>query len=654
MDDKASIILDTMQFYEVFVSELKYQKDEPLTYSYDQTLETGDLVSVPFGSHEVSGFVYRKVTKPSFKTKQINEKYPCKPLHPSLIKLHQWMLNFYPYGSGPISKLFLPNIGKFNQTTSNSVVNITAKATLPPLTKEQARAINIINQSGKKSFLLHGETGSGKTRIYQELAKQTLSNNQSIVILVPEISLVNQTYDSFVDICDNVVILHSGLTKKQQRDNWQSLHETANPTVLMGTRSAIFAPIHNLGLVVIDEMHENTYKQDSSPRYSALRVAAKRSSLCNAQIVYGSATPSISEYFMAEKFDIPIIKLTQKAKKSNQITKTIIDIKDRNSFSLDPYISNKLIKALEARLKNQEQSMLFLNRRGTAKQILCQNCGWQALCPRCDLPMTLHADVHKIRCHTCGYSQNPIYSCPECKNNNITYRSIGTKAIVDSVKKLLPEANIKRFDTDNSTAEKLSNHFDDIKSGKIDIVVGTQMLGKGLDLPKLSLVGIINADISLSMPDFSSVEKNYQLIHQAIGRVGRGHIDGEVILQTFHPNDKIIKSAINHDWQTLYKQEIIEREKFHFPPFKFIAKISASRKKNDVAEKFLINLRQSILQLDNSLDISNPIPSFYQKTADKYNWQIIIRTNRRKNLTQIIKQLPPGNFNVDIDPINLL
>lgn len=641
-----------MYFYEVYVGEIKHQNNDTLTYHSDADLEKGTIVRVPYGKKMTSGYISTETKKPKYKTRAIEEIISNSVLPAEMMDLRNWISSYYPYGGGSISRLFLPSGLNGPRLIEEKIEPHSSNL---QATKEQKKIIDAIFNSNQRSHLLHGETGSGKTKIYLELTKKEIAKGKSVIILVPEITLISQIYEIFLKEFGNITkTLSSNLTKKEYRSNWLYLLESKIPTITIGTRSAVFSPVSNLGMIFVDEMHEPAYKQDSAPRYNALRVAARRSQISGSKIVYGSATPLIAEYHLAKITNTPILEIFTKAKETKKVSKAIIDLKAKNRFSKHPYLSDDLLQAIEIRIKKKEQSLIFLNRRGTAKQIVCQDCGWQNICPKCDLPLTFHADSHKTRCHTCGFESTPPYSCQDCGNSNILYKSLGTKGLVEILKDYFPQANIMRFDTDNLKKEMLSSNFEDVKSGKVDILVGTQMLGKGLDLPKLSLVGLVNADMSLSMPDYSSVERNYQLIHQSIGRVGRGHVDGEVILQTFQPEDKLLKAALNQDWKYLYETEINERKKFTFPPYCFMLKVSTSRKTSDSAEKFINKLREEIIGISPNIEVSDSTPSFYEKSFGKYNWQIVIKSPDRTSLTKIINRLNPGDYTYDIDPLNLL
>ena len=642
-----------MYYYEALVSEYRYQQRSLLTYQSDTSLKSGSIVSVPYGKKTVPAIIITKVQKPYFPTKAIVDQLSEISVPNDFLQLFDWLKDYYPYGYGPIAKLFLPNYA--NYANNSSISNNISTTNNPKMTKDQTSAVSQILSSDNSSFLIHGETGTGKTRIYTELAIEAVKRQKSVIILVPEISLVEQTYTTFAKIFhDSVLQMHSALSKKEHRLAWTKIYNTHSPVVVIGTRSAIFAPTKNLGLVIVDEMHEASYKQDSSPRYNALRVAAKRASINKAKIVYGSATPSISDYYLAKKTHTPIIRITNKALPTQKVDNVIVDIKNKQNFTKNDFLSDILLNKITNSLTKKEQRLVFLNRRGTAKQTLCNQCGWQSLCPRCDIPLTLHSDQYKNRCHVCGYSSKPPLRCPDCDSVDIISRSPGTKAITEALVRLYPEARIQRFDTDNLASEKISLHYKAIQSGDIDILVGTQMLGKGLDLPRLSVVGIVNADTSLSMPDFSSTEKNYQMIHQAVGRVGRGHTNGSVVLQTLRPDSSILSAAMQQNWHKLYATEITERQRFNFPPFVFMMIISASRNTDTSAEAYLKKLVVTITKMNHKATVSDPTPSFYAKSNSQHNWHIIIRSSNRNTLTNIMTALPAGNHTIDIDPLNLL
>jgi primosomal protein N' (replication factor Y) len=660
-----------MQYYEVLVADGSYKGSQALTYSYFEALPIGQVVEVPLKQKRVLGVISRRVGKPSFATKPLSAPNSLPPIPEQLIQLAVWITAFYPAGMGVTMQQFLPSklykssdlpAANPDGSLQNSATGITD---LPTLTGEQQQALQKMMQPGQEllqadSYLLHGETGSGKTRLYIELATKALAAGRSAIVLTPEIGLTPQLTQNFVKAFGTaqVITTHSKLTAKERNLAWlRILLATANeqPLVVLGPRSALFAPLHNLGLIILDESHEGSYKQEQAPHYHASKVAAKLASLHQAALVLGSATPAITDYHLAQVRQKPIIRLNARAIQSETETSIqLIDLKDRAQFARQPHLSKALLDSIATSMQHGEQSLVFLNRRGTARVILCENCGWQALCPHCDLPLTYHGDVHNVRCHTCGFSQPAPNSCPECGSANIILKSIGTKAIVDELQRVFPTARIQRFDTDNAKDERLEVHYDDVRAGKVDIIVGTQLIAKGLDLPRLSTVGVVVADTSLYLPDYTAGERSYQLLRQVIGRVGRGHLaDARVIIQTYDPASPVIQAAAKGDWEGFYAAEIAERQAFMFPPFCHTMKIwcrrATPKAAQAAAEKVVAELRTSGLRLI----IDGPTPAFYEKIAGKYQWQATIKAKDRSQLILAIKQLP-ANWSYDIDPSNLL
>lgn len=655
------------------MASMRYQKMEPLTYASEQVLTSGMIVIVPLSRQQVLGFIHAKVNKPKFACKLIVRTLQDIVLPTENIKLFDWLQNYYPSGSGVTTQLFLPSslITKkaetLNQETRVKRQESRKSEELPELTVDQKSAITQIEANKNHHFLLHGETGSGKTRIYIERTKACLNSGKSALILTPEISLTPQLAQTFSEqFSDKVIIIHSNLTAKTRRELWLRIATSTEPIIVIGPRSALFSPLRNIGLIVVDEFHEPAYKQDQAPRYQAVRVAGQLANLHKAEIIYGSATPGITDYHLAEQTGIPIIRMLGQAKvepqaesavgevKDSQVKIEVSNLTDKSDYSRNPYISNTLLSAIEESLAKKEQALIYLNRRGTARLVLCQDCGWQALCPRCDLPLTYHGDGHHLRCHTCGHQEQAPLSCPTCSSTELQYRTMGTKALVEVLQTMFPSARIQRFDTDLGVADRMDKHYQNIHAGNVDIIVGTQMLGKGLDLPKLSLVGVVAADTSLYMPDFTASERSYQLLHQVLGRVGRGHRAGRVIIQSYVPDNSVLQAAVKKDYDAFYKAELIERKKFLFPPFCYLLKISASRKSSASAEKAITALHQVLQTTKLKVNLSDPAPSFYEHSHDLYHWQLVLKAKDRKELLKALKALPAGNWSYDLDPANLL
>jgi primosomal protein N' (replication factor Y) len=645
---------DRQTYVEVIVADASYHGDEPLTYCHTQALARGSIVVVPLRSRLVLGIVTNTVPKPNFAVKPIAE-VPDLPLLPApLHDLLNWMRDYYPSPLGVIAAQFLPKRLPAKPLDSETPKTPTTPSDLPPLTADQKAALGVI--ASAQSFILHGETGTGKTRVYIELAKQSVSQGKSALILTPEIGLTSQLAADFRSVFGaRVIVIHSQLTEVTRQRLWLWLIKQAEPVVVLGARSALFSPIQRLGVIVVDESHEPAYKQDQSPYYHASRVAGQLAALHKATFVLGSATPLVTDYYIAEQKGRPIIRMTKTAVSNDSQDRqvTVVDLKDRTQFTQKPHLSNALITAIGQTLQQKDQVLLFLNRRGTARIVFCTACGWQATCPHCDLPLVYHGDSHSMRCHSCSFKAGAPTSCPECHNVSIVFKSVGTKAIFDEVSRLFPHARIMRFDTDNKKAERMEQHYDALRSGEVDILIGTQTLAKGLDLPQLGLVGILAADTSLYFPDFSAQERTYQLLSQVMGRVARGHRAGSVIVQTYNPESVLLKAIVSKNWSRFYNQEISERERFLFPPFCYLLKLTCRRATVKGAAQASELLARQLHSSDLKIAVEGPTPAFHEKIQNKYQWQLVVKSKDRSELLKIIKRLPSG-WSYDIDPMNLL
>jgi primosomal protein N' (replication factor Y) len=658
-----------MFYYEVLIGDMQYHGSEALTYSSENSLVDGSIVRIHLRNRPVLGIILRQVAKPSFAAKPIAAVAISLPIPVTSLKLIEWLQSYYPAPFGAIVRLFLPpstsfpkpaadvkSINSEKEHASKTPVIDTRKLVieLPPLNDEQSKAVETIAEPG--SYLLHGITGSGKSRIYLELARKTVNAGRSVLMLTPEIGLTAQLTDSFKAVFgEQVVLLHSAMTAAKRRDAWYELLSSKQPKVVIGPRSALFSPLQNVGLIILDESHDQAYKNESAPHYNANRVAAVLAQLHKAVFVSGSATPTVEDYYIATRKGRPIIRLSKLATKHEiSPTKVIsVDLRDQNNFGRSRILSTKLLEIITTALAKGEQSLLFLNRRGTANVVLCNNCGWQQLCPNCDLPLTYHGDEHRLRCHICGFNMALIGECPICSNSDILLKSIGTKAVLDEVQRLFPDAKVQRFDTDLGKEDRLEKHIGALKGGSADIIVGTQIVAKGLDLPRLSVVGVISADSSLLMPDYTATEHTYQLISQVVGRVGRGHRAGTVVIQSYEPGNPTLVSAVSADWKSFYETELAEREAFHFPPFSFILKLNVLRATSKAAEQAAEKVSLAIHQAHSNVTVDGPTPAFHPRDHGKYNWQIVIKSRTRATLVAIISELPSG-WSYDIDPGNLL
>lgn len=642
-------------YYRVLVASQSFHGQESLTYNSDESLAIGQIVQVELQRKPVLGIIEAKVAKPSFTTKPIGQTWDIA-IPSSSFRLLSWMKDYYPAPLGVLTELFTPPALPKKLTTPLVSRGKTQKPlALPKLTAEQQSVLQSITSAKTRSFLLHGDTGTGKTRIYIELTEQSLDKGLSVIVLTPEIGLTEPLLQTFTErFGERVVVTHSQMTPAERRQVWLRIALSTEPLVVIGPRSAIFVPLSSIGLIVVDEVHDSAYKQEQAPYYQTTRVAGRLAELHEARLILGSATPLLSDYFAFRQKKLPILRMQQLAIESTHLSEQhIIDQRDKSQFVRSPWISTPLLSAIEQALANKEQSMLFLNRRGSARLVMCENCGWQAMCPHCDVPLTFHQDQHRMRCHSCDYANSPPSICPECGVSELVFRSIGTKALETELQRLYPRATISRFDRDTERLERLHHQHDDLQSGSVDIIIGTQAVVKGFDLPKLSVVGIINADSGLQIPDFTASERSFQLISQVSGRIGRGHRAGKLFVQSYQPDNSVLKLALDKDYESFINQELVQRESYKFPPYYYLLKITCSRASAANARSACDKLAMDIKNTNKRVIVEGPTPRFVEKMAGRYAWHIIVKAKDRTLLTEIAKALP-GNITYDLDPSDLL
>ncbi len=632
---------------------------EALTYDYDDSLLPGQIVLVPLGKRVVPGVVVKKVAQPDFETKKILQVLYSKPLPKHLLACMKFLHEYYLAPSGQVVSLILPNgVEKKRRKTeqmfgSSKKTERAVKSAEIPMNEAQKKALESLQKAPGTTKLLFGVTGSGKTNIYLKMALNTFKQQKSTILLVPEIALTSQLVRVFQEIFgNNVVLIHSKQTEAERHLIFKSLLETEIPKIVIGPRSALFAPLDNLGLIVIDEEHEGAYYQENPPRYSAIRVASFIAKTLKIPLILGSATPTIDDFYLAKRND-SLVELKEKAKPTAEPEVRLIDLKNRDSFSKNRYFSNDLLAAIEENLEAGRQTLIFHNRRGSAPLTICEECGEEILCPNCYLPLNLHADKYELVCHTCGHHEKVPSSCPKCGHPGMLHKGFGTKLLESELKRLFPNAKVQRFDADNKKGESLDVVYSEVCDGKVDILVGTQTLAKGLDLPKLATVGIVQADAGMSLPDYIAEERTFQLLTQVIGRVGRGHCDvAEVFVQTFRPEHEILKLATENDYVLAAEYLLKKRRKAGFPPFSFVAKLEITLKTESLVLKKVRELAKK-LSGDERLMISPPQPAFHERTARGYSWQIIVRSRSRKALLEACDGLD-ANFKVTLDPMGLL
>ncbi len=644
-----------MYYYLVAPTSVVRANEPAFTYHSETELPVGSIVQVGVGKKTLLGVVVKSVSKPTFTTKPIEQHIVEDPLPAPLVSLANWMSAYYATHLAIVFQTLLPaGLAKKRRDSKRVQMNATRNRTTIVLNKEQRSAIQTITEHSTGTLLLHGVPGSGKTQVYIESAKHELKSGRSSIILVPEIALTPQLVAEFTNHFEHVVVTHSHMTEAERHKVWLEVLEADRPLVVIGPRSALFMPLRNLGLIVIDEAHEPSYKQDQSPRYSALRTASVLARFHgHAKVVLGSATPAIGDYYLAEQTKSPIIKLTKPAVATEKPSVESIDLRRKELFREHRFISDALLARMREALQSGQQVLLFHNRRGTAPTTLCSSCGWSALCETCFVPMTLHADKHQLLCHICGRAHKVPPSCPVCGNPSIVFRGMGTKMIEDEVRKTFPKATIARFDADNDANQTLDKRYQEIYDGKIDIMIGTQILAKGLDVPNLSVVGVLQADNGLHLPDYQAEERVFQLLYQVAGRVGRGKHESHVVVQTFLPDHPTIKLALERNYDDFYTEQLLERKRGAFPPFTYLLKLTTSYKTEAGAVRAARAMATKLRAEHPHLIIQGPTPAFYERMHGNYRWQLLVKSKKRAELAAIAVAAPVG-WQTDLDAANLL
>ena len=543
------------------------------------------------------------------------------------------------------------------------------------LNDEQSRALKEITEGldspeNARPILLHGVTGSGKTEIYLQAIRATLDRGRSAIVLVPEISLTPQTVERFkgrfAEVQDAVAVLHSHLSEGERHDEWHKIH-SGRARIVIGARSAVFAPLKNLGLIVVDEEHETTYKQEEAPRYHARDVAVVRAKIEKCVVILGSATPSLESYHNASTGKYRLAILTQRVDEKQMPLMRIVDLRqERRKEKAAAILSEKLRTAIADRLEKREQTILFLNRRGFSTSLLCSNCGEARNCPNCSVALTFHrhpAVAGRLSCHLCGHTAAVPKKCPACGKDALIYAGFGTEKVESTVSQIFPKAVVRRMDADSMTRkEAYRETLRNFRTGKIDVLVGTQMIAKGLHFPNVTLVGIINADLSLHLPDFRAGERTFQLLTQVAGRAGRGETHGQVFVQTYTPFSPSIQFARHHDFAGYYQQELEFRERCDFPPFKHAILITVRSAHEGRAKLSAETLKRRLKEaLPEEFTLGDATPAPLEKLQGQFRFHILIRGQAIMRLSRLIREtldkLPfpeDVTVTVDVDPYQLL
>lgn len=649
-----------------------------LTYSVPSTLRhqirLGSLVRVPFRNSTIEGFVVdtydenKKNITPDkkFKLKAIQELIVSAPLFDEEdLKFYRWIADYYQTSLGEVFYSAFPKfLFKGNQPQPSEIEdhensNIDSQIVL---TEEQNLALTKISEcileKRAHSFLLYGVTGSGKTEVYLRAAKLASDTGRTSLILVPEIALTPQLRQRFEDrFGSQVAVLHSSLSEKKRRQYWWDIYFKRR-RIVVGARSAIFAPIKNLGLLIVDEEHEPSYKQDDHLRYHARDLALVKAKLVNAVTILGSATPSLESYYAAVNGKHTLLKMMNRPAERPMPKIDVVDLK-KSPLLKNTILSVTMKEALFETIKKGQQAMIFVNRKGYSSYLLCHDCGYVPHCTQCSVTMTYYQSSRSMRCHYCGLSSHAPDVCPVCFSRQLRFMGFGTEQVENELKATFPSARIERLDAEKAnSAKKLEELLSKFRNGDIDVLVGTQMLAKGHDFPNVTFIGIVLAEMGLHLPDFRAGERTFQLLAQVSGRAGRANLAGKVLMQTYMPDHFVIRAAIAQDYDAFYREEIEVRKSFLFPPFARLAQLEFRHRNEGLAERDAVAAASLINHsplIKEKLSFVGPAPASIAKIANEYRWQVLIRSEKVASLNSLLKSLKKEGVRlIDVDPINTL
>jgi len=643
--------------------------------NFKSELSEGSRVKVPFGKRELVGLIIDASAESEFAIadlKRIIEVIDQEPVFdPAMMKLFKWAAAYYHYPLGQVIYNALPTRirqGKALTFKNNDAdgeqqkINKELKPQLR-LNKEQEQVKTSILKKGNNfhCFLLEGVTGSGKTEVYLQLIAEKIQAGLQVIMLVPEISLTPQTIQNFQNrFTEKILAIHSGLTDKQRFIAWADAC-LGKADIIIGTRSAIFTPLLRPGLIIIDEEHDASYKQQEGFRYSARDLAIYRAQLFDIPIILGSATPSLESLHNALSKRYSLVTLEQRAADANKPTFTCIDLKGK---PLSEGFSEQLLSAIKSRLQQNKQVLIFLNRRGYAPLLQCHDCGWTATCPRCDTSYTLHRSSPELRCHRCESQRKIILSCPSCQNNNLLPIGLGTERTEAKLQEAFPDTPIFRIDRDTTRNRgKLEDTIAEINKGQAAILVGTQMLAKGHHFPEVTLVAVLEADAGLFSSDFRGQEFMGQLLIQVAGRSGRGKDNGEVLIQTHNSTHPTLRSLINDGYKNFSRTLLEQRNMTNLPPYSYQALIRAEASNASLPMSFLQNVKDTSKQkLTNTTFTLGPFPAPMEKRAGRFRFQLLFQSSNRAELHTLLNHLIPVyeslpqsrkvRWSIDIDPLD--
>lgn len=654
-------------------------KNNGLLYHYEGELKRGQVVEVPLGKRKEVGCVISEdeskskeyAETPLDKIKSIIQVLPDARLDETELVLFEWMAGYYHYSLGQVIFDCLPHQLKrpraLDQTQGEG-----KDLEFIPNTRQQYVMEEIRKGLGQfNRYLVHGVTGSGKTAIYMDLIKKTLEEGKSVLFLLPEINLTPQFTSTFAKYLKaNILSYHSELSDSQKYQIWQTARTTKEPTLILGVRSSVFIPLNNLGLIVIDEEHDTSFKQDDRCPYNARDVATKKAQLIKIPLVMGSATPSIESYFAfhSTSGNKNLFELRERAGDAFLPAVELIDAREKVDKELDIWpLVPKSVTAIKDALNRHEQVLVFVNRLGFANYLQCRACGHQFNCPNCSVTLRYFRRKNSLACNHCEYKEPLPDQCPKCSCMTLSNKGFGTEKIQDVLQNLFPEKSIERFDREEiKTFTQLEQRLDDFHQGKIDIMVGTQMLSKGHNFEKVKLVLILGIDSQLNFPDFRSTERVYQTLTQVAGRAGRYSQDGKVLIQTLNPENRIFNIVKDHDFDGFYQDELKIRELCECPPYKRLAMIHFSSRFQDkliphVSEQVGPMMRSLVEQHFKEVTILGPRPAHIEKKSNQFTWSILLKSQDLAQLHNLLKtfeinykSLSSVSYKIDIDPYTMM
>ena len=642
-----------------FEGEFTYRVPEEL----EEEAVFGKRVMVPFGSSKKTAFIVAEsysVPQGDYEIKAISRIVDKEPVfNKDLLETARWMQGMYLSPTGVNLSMMIPS-GR-RESEVSPFFSLSSFSPVEKLTEDQEAALSRITSFPDDTFYIYGVTGSGKSEVYLRRAEEVIRNGRQVLYMVPEITLSHQiTGEVYQRFGGRVAILHSSLTPSQRLKAWREIMK-GDVDLVVGARSSVFAPFKNLGLIIIDEEHEGAYKSGSSPRYHARQVAQYRAGKSKAQLLMGSATPSLEAWNLMKTRRIKSVMMKNRIGEARLPKVSII-----NMIGEKRNISTRLEDEIRLALKEKKGVILFLNRRGFTYGYQCSSCGYTFQCPNCSVAMTYHKGRGRMTCHLCGYTSSLPKECPDCGSREIAPRGYGTENVEEEARALFPFASIVRLDTDvtGGDSEKTREILESFRKGEIDILLGTQMIAKGLNFPKVSLVGILNADSSLSIPDFRAGERTFDILVQVAGRAGRYRDDGLVLIQTRQPTAPAIALAARNEQERFCEVELSHRRETMFPPFSRLINLTVRGKdeeKTKEAAEALGAIADNMAQENDDIEVFSASPSLVEKMAGQWRWHVLLRSGSISSLLSFARnllstfRLPGGlHLEVDVDPLNLM